>query len=89
MIELSVDSIMIKQLTELNNLLIISNSDSHSLNFHKLGREATALNLNKIDYSNVTESIRKENITRTYEFNPSKGIYYSLNIFQQINIKTF
>ncbi len=73
---LSADPSMIRQLSELNNLSIISNSDSHSLNFHRLGREATALELNNIDYHNVIESIRKKKITKTYEFNPSEGKYY-------------
>ena len=41
---LSADPLMVRSISELNKLSIISNSDYHSTNFHRLGREATTLN---------------------------------------------
>ncbi|MBY9010164.1 MAG: hypothetical protein KGD74_09900 [Candidatus Lokiarchaeota archaeon] len=73
---LSADPTMIRGILELNNLSIISNSDSHSLNFHRLGREATILDLNRITYRDIIRSIRENKIVKTYEFNPSEGKYY-------------
>ncbi|MBY9020553.1 MAG: hypothetical protein KGD67_05805, partial [Candidatus Lokiarchaeota archaeon] len=73
---LSADPTMIRSITELNNLSIISNSDSHSLYFHRLGREATVLGMNRVTYRDIINSIRKNKIIKTYEFNPSEGKYY-------------
>ncbi len=41
---LRADPLMVRRISELNKISIISNSDSHSTNFHRLGREATVLN---------------------------------------------
>jgi len=73
---LSADPTMIRGILELNNISIISNSDSHSLNFHRIGREVTVLDLNRITYRDIIKSIRENNIVKTYEFNPSEGKYY-------------
>lgn len=73
---LSADPTMIRGILELNKLSIISNSDSHSLNFHRLGREVTVLDLNRITYRDIIKSIRENKVVKTYEFNPSEGKYY-------------
>ena len=73
---LSADPTMIRGILELNNLSVISNSDSHSLHFHRLGREATVLDLNRVTYRDIIKSIRENRIIKTYEFNPSEGKYY-------------
>ncbi len=73
---LSADPTMIRCILELNNLSVISNSDSHSLHFHRLGREATVLDLNRLTYQDIVKSIRENRIIKTYEFNPSEGKYY-------------
>ncbi|MBY9015371.1 MAG: hypothetical protein KGD68_06730 [Candidatus Lokiarchaeota archaeon] len=73
---LSADPTMIRGILELNNLSIISNSDSHSLYFHRLGREATILDLNRLTYRDIIKSVRENRIVKTYEFNPSEGKYY-------------
>ena len=78
---LSADPIMIRGISELNKVSIISNSDSHSTHFHRLGREATMLDLNKLNYQNLVYSIRRNKITKTYEFKPSQGKYYYFIIF--------
>ena len=73
---LSADPLMVRGISELNKVSIISNSDSHSINFHRLGREATIFNLNKLNFQNLIDSIRRNKIIKTYEFKPSQGKYY-------------
>ncbi len=70
---LSADPTMIRGILELNNLSVISNSDNHSLHFHRLGREAIILDLNRVTYQEVINSIRDNRSIKTYEFNPSEG----------------
>ncbi|MBA7686166.1 hypothetical protein ES703_94607 [subsurface metagenome] len=64
---LSADPLMVRGISELNKVSVISNSDSHSTNFHRLGREATVLNLNKLNYQNLVDSLRRNKIIETYE----------------------
>jgi uncharacterized protein (TIGR00375 family) len=73
---LSRDPIMVRSISELNRFNIISNSDCHSTFFHRLGRESSLFYLNKLDYRNFIESIRKNKILKTFEFKPSAGKYY-------------
>ena len=73
---LSADPLMIRSISELNKVSIISNSDSHSTNFHRLGREATKIQFNKLNYPNLVDSIKRNKIVKTYEFKPSQGKYY-------------
>ncbi len=73
---LSADPLMIRSISELNRVSIISNSDCHSINFHRLGREATRIQLNKLNYYNLVDSIKRNKIIKTYEFKPSQGKYY-------------
>ncbi|MFX1377834.1 MAG: endonuclease Q family protein [Promethearchaeota archaeon] len=73
---LSADPLMVRSISELNKVSIISNSDSHSTNFHRLGREATKINLNKLNYHNLIDSIKRNKIVKSYEFKPSHGKYY-------------
>ena len=73
---LSADPLMIRGISELNKVSIISNSDSHSTNFHRIGREATVINFNKLNYQSLVDSIRRNKIIKTYELKPSQGKYY-------------
>ena len=73
---LSADPLMVRSISELNKVSIISNSDCHSTYFHRLGREATKIRLNKLNYHNLVDSIRRNKIIKTYEFKPSQGKYY-------------
>ncbi len=73
---LSADPLMVRSISELNKVSIISNSDCHSTNFHRLGREATKIQFNKLNYCNLIESIKRNKIVKTYEFKPSQGKYY-------------
>ncbi|MFX1257621.1 MAG: endonuclease Q family protein [Promethearchaeota archaeon] len=73
---LSADPSMIRMVSELNRFTIISNSDAHSTQFHRLGREATVLSINKLTYQNIIATIKSNKIDKTYEFKPSEGKYY-------------
>jgi len=73
---LSADPNMIRCLSELNDITIISNSDAHSTNFHRIGRETTVINIQKINYNSIINAIQKNHILKTYEFKPSGGKYY-------------
>jgi PHP family Zn ribbon phosphoesterase len=73
---LSADPIMVRSISELNKVSIISNSVCHTTNFHRLGREATVIKLNKMKYHTLIDSIRRNKIVKTYEFKPSHGKYY-------------
>ncbi|MFW9971216.1 MAG: endonuclease Q family protein [Candidatus Odinarchaeota archaeon] len=73
---LSADPLMVRSISEFNRVSIISNSDCHSTNFHRLGREATKIKLNKLNYYNLVDSIKRNKIIKTYEFKPSQGKYY-------------
>lgn len=71
---LNLDPILINNLSELNNLTILSNSDCHSLNFHRFGREATKIWLsNKLNYQEIIQSIRLNKIVKICEFKPLEG----------------
>ena len=73
---LSADPLMIRTISDLDNISIISSSDRHSTNFHRLGRETTIFKLNNLNYRNLIDSIRDNKIIKTYEFKPSAGKYY-------------
>ncbi len=73
---LSADPLMIRWISELNQVVAVSFSDAHSVTFHRIGREATILDMNKITYSNVISAIRNNEIVKTFEFKPSAGKYY-------------
>jgi len=70
---LSSDPLMVRGISELNKVSVISNSDSHSINFHRLGRKATLLRFKKLNYQNLVDSLRRNKIVKTYEFKPSQG----------------
>ncbi|MFW9773562.1 MAG: hypothetical protein ACFFEO_15540, partial [Candidatus Thorarchaeota archaeon] len=73
---LSADPFMIRSISGLNDNTVISNSDSHSTSYHRLGREANQIYLNKLDFQNLIDSIRNNKIIKTYEFKSSAGKYY-------------
>lgn len=73
---LSADPPMVRCISELNNFSILSFSDSHSLIFHRLGREAAEVKLSNLNYKNLIDVIRRNKIKKTYEFKPSAGRYF-------------
>ncbi len=77
---LSSDPTMNRRLSALDNIVLVSNSDAHSLD--KLGREANVFAFNtekEINYSKITEIIKsgdKKSFLYTIEFYPEEGKYH-------------
>ena len=59
---LSADPLKIRSISDLNNISIISNLDSQSTNYHRLGSEGIILKFNNLNYRNLINSIRKNRI---------------------------
>ncbi|MBD3256377.1 MAG: hypothetical protein GF383_14870 [Candidatus Lokiarchaeota archaeon] len=55
---------------------ILSFSDIHSVNFHRIGREAKSILLHKLNYRGIILAIPNNKIFKTYEFKPAAGKYY-------------
>ncbi len=72
---LSSDPQMNWQIPELENRSIVSFSDAHSL--ENLGRESTILEVEKINYDQITQALKDQTkINRTIEFFPEEGKYH-------------
>lgn len=77
---LSSDPFMNRQLSALDKITLISNSDAHSL--QKLGREANVISIKngeKLTYDEIWEIIRlrdKDKFLYTIEFYPEEGMYH-------------
>ena len=74
---LSSDPKMNWMVSSLDKYSLVSNSDFHSL--QKMGREANALELNKLSYSGIINAItgRKDSgFSKTIEFYPEEGKYH-------------
>jgi uncharacterized protein (TIGR00375 family) len=68
------------RIPELDNISIVSFSDSHSFYPHRLGREATLFELENISYKNIYKAMKnpdeKNKILMTIEFFPEEGKYH-------------
>ena len=53
---------------------IVSFSDAHSIT--SLGREATVLKIDEMDYDSVVRALRERNVVETYELHPEHGKYH-------------
>lgn len=76
---LSSDPLMNWRLSSLDKFALLSNSDSHSANPWRLGREANVFELNNLTYWDIVDSIRKKDKSRflfTIETSPSYGKYH-------------
>lgn len=72
---LSSDPEMNWRVSQLNNKMILSNSDAHSLD--KLGREANVFNFDEVSYDKLHKSIfENKNLEYTIEFYPEEGKYH-------------
>lgn len=74
---LSSDPPMNWRLSGLDNIMLISNSDAHSL--PNLGREANAFELKQVSYLSLIDILRKKQRDRflfTIEFYPEEGMYH-------------
>ena len=73
---LSADPEILSLIPELDNMTLISNSDAHSHNLNRVGREFSELEMNSLSYENIINAIRNNNVTLTAEFNPTEGRYF-------------
>lgn len=76
---LSSDPMMNWRLSKLDRFTLLSNSDAHSANPWRLGREANAFELKKPDYNELYNAIKgkdKKKFLYTIEVEPSYGKYH-------------
>ncbi|MEM3154308.1 MAG: endonuclease Q family protein [Candidatus Woesearchaeota archaeon] len=73
---LSSDPSMNWRLKQLNNITLISSSDSHSAYPWRIGREATVFDMKELSYAELIRAIRENNIVETLEFYPEEGKYH-------------
>ena len=73
---LSADPIILGQIPELDDYTLISNSDAHSSQLHRMGREFTSFDVEKIDYPSIVRAIRNNRVLHTAEFDPTEGRYF-------------
>lgn len=73
---LSADPVILSLIPELDDYTLISNSDCHSAQLHRIGREFTLLEVNKISYSEIIKAIRSNNVLQTAEFHPTEGKFF-------------
>ncbi|MCX6709260.1 MAG: hypothetical protein NTW67_06470 [Candidatus Woesearchaeota archaeon] len=72
---LSSDPGMNRRLSQLDNISLVSFSDSHSAYPWRIGREATTLEMKELSYAELIKAI-KENIIETIEYFPEEGKYH-------------
>ncbi|VVB81335.1 Uncharacterised protein [uncultured archaeon] len=73
---LSSDPAMNWRLTQLDNISLISNSDSHSAYPWRIGREATVFEMKELSYAELIKAIRENKIVETWEFFAEEGKYH-------------
>ena len=76
---LSSDPEMNWRLSQLDSVALVSNSDAHSPNPWRLGREANVFELGRLTYNEVFDCIRKKDASRflhTIEVDPAYGKYH-------------
>ncbi len=76
---LSSDPPMNWRLSSLDRVALVSNSDAHSPNPWRLGREANVFDLENLDYRSVFDAIRQKDPVRfkfTIEVDPAYGKYH-------------
>jgi uncharacterized protein (TIGR00375 family) len=68
---------MNRRLSKLDNVRIVSFSDSHSFWPWRIGREATIFELEELSYSNIIRAVRTgKGLVGTIEVDPGYGIYH-------------
>ncbi len=73
---LSSDPGMNWRLKQLDNIALISSSDSHSAYPWRIGREATVFDMKELSYAELIRAIRENTIVETLEFYPEEGKYH-------------
>ncbi|MHA1331244.1 MAG: hypothetical protein ACTSR2_09215, partial [Candidatus Hodarchaeales archaeon] len=73
---LSADPEFLALIPELDGRTLISCSDAHSSALHRMGREFTIIDIEKLTYRNVITALRRNKIDLTAEFPPEEGRYF-------------
>lgn len=73
---LSSDPQMNWRISSLDRFSFVSFSDAHSTSMWRLGREATAFDLDSVTYDNILDKIRSGDIALTIEVEPAYGKYH-------------
>ncbi len=73
---LSADPEFLALIPELDDKVLISNSDAHSSALHRMGREYTMLSIPKFDYKSIISSLRDNHVIYTAEFPPEEGRFF-------------
>jgi len=73
---LSADPVFLGLIPELDDKILISNSDAHSSSLHRMGREFTVISCHDRTYSSILDSLRKGKIVFTAEFPPEEGRFF-------------
>ena len=73
---LSADPEVIGLIPELDNRVLLSNSDAHSSALNRLAREFTVLNVEELSYDGIIQALREKKIEYTLEFPPTEGRFF-------------
>lgn len=73
---LSADPEFLALIPELDDHVLISNSDAHSSALHRMGREFTVLLSSKFDYPSIISALRNNKVLYTVEFPPEEGRFF-------------
>ena len=73
---LSADPEILSIIPELDGKTLLSNSDAHSSQLHRIGREFTVLKMNKLSYTEIINSLRNRKIAYSLEFPVSEGRFF-------------
>ncbi|MFX0053069.1 MAG: endonuclease Q family protein [Candidatus Hermodarchaeota archaeon] len=73
---LSADPEFLALIPELDDKVLISNSDAHSSALHRMGREYTVLSTSNITYKSILSALRNNHILYTAEFPPEEGRFF-------------
>ncbi len=73
---LSADPAFLSLIPELDDKILISNSDAHSSALHRMGREFSILSCQQQNYSGILAALRDGRIEMTAEFPPEEGRFF-------------
>jgi uncharacterized protein (TIGR00375 family) len=73
---LSADSDMADTIEELQEITFLTNSDAHSPWPHRLGREFNEIEVGKLTFDDVKDSILNKKVKANYGFDPRLGKYH-------------
>lgn len=73
---LSADPQILEMIPELKTKTFISNSDCHSADLRRIGREFTCIKGEKLSYEGILTDLRQNNVLYTGEFSVLEGRYF-------------